>query len=68
MKVLELKTPTPAAERLFEAGFNAALDRYRLLLTESADYLPSLPNNNFDTGEPTTPAKLLGELWKQSLR
>src|SRR6202030_1101376 len=29
LKVLQLKTPTPAAEKLFEASFNATLDRYR---------------------------------------
>src|SRR5229473_1272975 len=36
LKVLQLRTPTPATERLFEASFNAAMDRYRKLLTEAA--------------------------------
>lgn len=60
LKVLQLKTPTPEAERLFEAGFNAALDRYRQLLAAVADgRLPDLPNQNFDTGTNTAP----GEYW-----
>jgi hypothetical protein len=75
LKVLELKTPTPAAERLFEASFNATLDRYRQLLGQAEAGPPDLPNENFDTGEITGPgiyqladethAKLLDELAKQ---
>jgi hypothetical protein len=57
LKVLELKTPTPAAERLFEASFNATLDRYRMLLGQAASGSPELPNDNFDTGEITGPGK-----------
>ena len=75
LKVLQLKTPTPAAERLFEASFNTTLDRYRELLSQAGAGQPDLSNNNFDTGEITGPgkyqltdetqAKLLDELAKQ---
>ncbi len=57
LKVLQLKTPTPAAERLFEASFNATLDRYRKLLSQTAAGQPILPNENFDTGEIMGPGK-----------
>ena len=46
LRVLQLKTPTPATERLLESSFNATLDRYR-----------DLPNDNFDTGEIAGPGK-----------
>jgi zinc dependent phospholipase C len=75
LKVLELKTPTPAAEKLFEASFNTTLDRYRQLLSQAAAGELDLPNDNFDTGEVTGPgkyklgdetqAKLLDDLAKQ---
>jgi hypothetical protein len=75
LKVLQLKTPTPAAEKLFEASFNTTLDRYRMLLSQTGAGQPDLSNNNFDTGEITGPgkyqltdetqAKLLDELAKQ---
>ena len=57
LKVLQLKTPTPAAEKLFEASFNATLDRYRKLLSQAGAGQPDLPNENFDTGEITGPGK-----------
>jgi zinc dependent phospholipase C len=76
LKVLQLKTPTPATEQLFEASFNAAMDRYREFLTKAASGLPDLPNENFDTGDFTGPgkyhlndetqAKLLDALAKQN--
>jgi hypothetical protein len=75
LKVVQLKTPTPAAEKLFEASFNTTLDRYRQLLSQIGAGQPDLSNNNFDTGEITGPgkyqltdetqAKLLDELAKQ---
>jgi hypothetical protein len=75
LQVLEFKTPTPAAEQLFEASFNSSMDRYRGLLSEMAEGKPDLPNDNFDTGDVTGPgkyqlndkaqAKLLDELAKQ---
>ncbi len=57
LKVLELKTPTPAAEQMFEASFNASLQRYKKLLSEVATGEPDLPNDNFDTGGITPPGK-----------
>ncbi|MGB8477062.1 MAG: zinc dependent phospholipase C family protein [Candidatus Acidiferrum sp.] len=76
LKVLQLKTPTPAAEKLFEASFNATLARYRQLLTQVGTGHLDLPNENFDTGEIAGPGKyrlndvthaqLLGDLAKQN--
>jgi hypothetical protein len=57
LKVLQFKTPTPEAEHLFEASFNATLDRYRALLKEAAEGSPKLQNGNFDVGEQTGPGK-----------
>ena len=57
LKVLQLKTPTPAAEKLFEASFNATLDRYRQLLSQAGAGQLDLPNDNFDTGAITGPGK-----------
>lgn len=76
LKVLQLRTPTPDAEKLFESSFNAAMDRYRKLLADAGDGSLGLPNNNFDTGDFTGPgkyqlsdkaqAKLLDELAKEN--
>ena len=57
LRVLQLKTPTPAAEKLFEASFNATLDRYRRLLSQVGAGQLDLPNDNFDTGDITGPGK-----------
>jgi hypothetical protein len=57
LKVLQLQTPTPAAEKLFEASFNATLDRYKQLLGQAGAGQPDLPNENFDTGEISGPGK-----------
>ncbi|MGH9716671.1 MAG: zinc dependent phospholipase C family protein [Candidatus Acidiferrales bacterium] len=57
LKILELRTPTPATERLFEASFNASLSRYRQLLGEVEAGRLSLPNVNFDTGQLAGPGK-----------
>jgi len=57
LKVLQLRTPTPETERMFEASFNATLDRYRRLLGQVGDGQPDLPNYNFDTGDATGPGK-----------
>ena len=61
---------------MFEASFNATLDRYRQLLGQVGTGQPDLPNDNFDTGEITGPgkyqlndethAKLLDALAKQN--
>jgi hypothetical protein len=57
LKVLQLRTPTPETERMFEASFNATLDRYRNLLGQIDAGQPDLPNDNFDTGEITGPGQ-----------
>jgi hypothetical protein len=52
-KALAFKRLTPGTEKIFMASFNAAIDRYREMLSEvKADRL-ALPNANFDTGELT---------------
>jgi len=51
LRVLQLKTPTPATERLLELSFNATL------LSQVGTGQLALPNNNFDTGEITGPGK-----------
>jgi len=57
LRVLELRTPTPQAEKLFEDSFNTTLDRYRQLLTNIGAGQLDLPNENFDTGEIPEPGK-----------
>jgi hypothetical protein len=78
LKVLQLRTPTPETERMFEASFNATLDRYRQLLSQGGTDGLQLPNDNFDTGQIDGPgkyrlndethAKLLDTLAKQDFR
>jgi hypothetical protein len=57
LKVLEFRTPTPQTEKLFEASFNATLDRYQKLLNEVREGHLDLPNDNCDVGEHTGPGK-----------
>jgi hypothetical protein len=57
LRVLQLRTPTPETERMFEASFNATLDRYRKLLSQIGTSQIDLPNDNFDAGETTGPGK-----------
>lgn len=57
LKVLQLRMPTPQAERMFEASFDASLQRYRYLLDQEATGHLDLPNDNFDTGGVTGPGK-----------
>jgi hypothetical protein len=57
LKILQFKTPTPQTEQMFEASFNATLDRYRELLKAVHEGRLDLPNNNFDVGESTGPGK-----------
>jgi hypothetical protein len=57
LKVLRFRTPTPEAEKLFEASFNGALDRYRKLLGQAGAGQPDLPNDNFDIGTNTGPGE-----------
>ncbi len=56
LKVLQLRTPTPATETKFENSFNHALDRYKAGLRQVRDgQPPDVPNDNFDTGKPDPP-------------
>jgi hypothetical protein len=57
LKVLQLRMPTPQTEQMFEASFNATLDRYRKLLKQHDEGQLELPNDNFDVGEVTPPGK-----------
>lgn len=57
LRVLQLRTPTPETERMFEQSFNASLDRYRQLLGDWDQGHLKLPNHNLDVGEPTGPGK-----------
>jgi Zinc dependent phospholipase C len=57
LRVLQLRTPTPETEKLFETSFNATMSRYRQLLKEQGEGHLELPNDNFDVGEPTGPGK-----------
>jgi hypothetical protein len=55
LKILKFRTPTPQTERLFEASFNATLDRFRGMLVELNNGSVSLPNDNIDVGSVTPP-------------
>ena len=57
LKILQFRTPTPQTEQMFEASFNATLDRYRKLLREASEGAFQLVNDNFDVGESTGPGK-----------
>lgn len=50
LRVLSLRTPTPEAEQMFQASFNAALQHYQDLLRSLREGKVSLPNRNLDTG------------------
>src|SRR4029078_6774346 len=53
-KALAFRKLTPETEKLYMAGFNASIDRYRELLGELNRGKLNLPNDNFDVGEATT--------------
>jgi hypothetical protein len=57
LRVLQLKTPTPDTELMFENSFNATVDSYRVLLDGVHGGNLVLPNDNFDTGGETGPGK-----------
>ncbi len=57
LRILTFRAPTPQTEKMFEASFNASLDRYRALLTELGTGSVSLPNDNFDVGSETPSGK-----------
>ncbi len=78
LKVLQLRTPTPETERLFEASFNTSLESYRHMLAQFRQGNLMLPNANLDVGNKTLPgqyrlnddahARLLHELAMQKFR
>jgi hypothetical protein len=55
LKVLQLRPPTPETERMFEASFNATLDRFRGHLSDLDGGRIELINDNFDLGKVTGP-------------
>ncbi|HWY09019.1 MAG TPA: zinc dependent phospholipase C family protein [Candidatus Acidoferrales bacterium] len=57
LKVLQLKTPTPETEKMFEESFNASVQEYQKLLSEERRGKLQLPNLNFDVGSETSGGK-----------
>ena len=53
LKILAFRMPTPETEKLFEASFNVALDRYSTLLTQMGAGKMALPNDNLDVDKDT---------------
>jgi len=56
-KALAFKKLTPETEKLYMAGFNASIDRYRELLASVKTGHLELPNDNIDLGEITKAGK-----------
>jgi len=56
-KALAFEKLTPQTEKLYMAGFNASVERYRELLSGVAAGHLRVPNENFDLGEPTEAGK-----------
>lgn len=54
---LAFKRLTPETEKLYMAGFNASIDRYRELLADVGAGRLKLPNDNIDLGEVTKAGK-----------
>ncbi|SPF35865.1 conserved exported hypothetical protein [Candidatus Sulfopaludibacter sp. SbA4] len=52
-KAMAFKKLTPETEKLYMAGFNASIDRYRELLAGVGAGQLNLPNYNIDVGEAT---------------
>jgi hypothetical protein len=52
-KALSFKRLTPESEKLYMAGFNASIDRYRELLAGVGAGALTLPNDNLDVGAAT---------------
>ncbi|MGI8743475.1 MAG: zinc dependent phospholipase C family protein [Bryobacteraceae bacterium] len=52
-KALGFRVPTPPAEKLFMDSFNRTIDRYRVDVADERANTLKLPNDNFDTGQPT---------------
>jgi Zinc dependent phospholipase C len=52
---LAFHAPTPAVEQLYMHSFNETLKAYHGMLIAQKEGRLQLPNDNFDTGEPTEP-------------
>jgi len=59
-RVLKIRLPTPEVEKMFMASFNATVERCKVLLANVDAGQPELPNENFDSGEPTVAGKYKG--------
>ena len=57
LRVLQLRTPTPQTEAMFQESFNATMDLYRKLLADEGRGILKLANNNFDVGVLTPAGK-----------
>ena len=57
LRVLQLKTPTPETEKMFEESFNASVSEYSRLLDAERDGALRVPNLNFDVGQETSGGK-----------
>lgn len=57
LKVLQLKTPTPETEKLFEESFNVSVQAYQKLLNDERKGTLQLANVNFDVGSETSGGK-----------
>ena len=57
LRVLQFKTPTPEAEKLFEGSFNSAVTKYQSLLRQERTGELKLSNTNFDVGDESYPGK-----------
>jgi len=57
LKTLEFKTPTPQTETMFMASFNAAVENFSGELSKIPTGEPTIPNTNFDTGNPVRPGE-----------
>ena len=70
LKTLAFKPPTPEAERLFIASFNATLDDYRAMLARVRVGKLELQNMDFDTGRPVRAGeyKLADETYAKLLK
>ena len=55
LKAFAFHPPSAQTERMFMQSVNDTLDQYRRLLADHARGTLKLPNENFDTGEPTKP-------------
>jgi hypothetical protein len=57
LRAIDFKPPTAQTATLFEESFNRTLTIYRNLLAQAGEQRLALENLDFDTGEPTRPAR-----------